>query len=324
MTSTTTVRLAALLLVLFTARVAGSADRAPCGTPLANHRGVTAFSNGTGSFETSCGSLMRGAASGRPGDELPGPNGLEYQCVELVRRFYREALGVNTTTGWTGAGLGNAIYYDTTADQKGLIRYPNNGSERPAVDDIVVFGTNHQYGHVAIIKEIHDNSVTLMEQNMSPTGTATITLQQDSETGRWTLGPRSATMPALSWLRKRPSQQCAVRQSFCCQDARLAIVSSFVVCNQCNQPLAASSATAGCNSRLFSRENFVIPPNGCYEFRHAFVDTSVPGQGGPPTCRVGERASAKINFVDGEIVSDQAVCQPFDTPGLCCGCSNSP
>jgi len=73
-----------LAVVVATLGAEAHAQALPCGELLSTYRGVPVGSNGEfQGQEQSC--------TGR------GPFGLQYQCLEYVRRFYSEALGVDTT-----------------------------------------------------------------------------------------------------------------------------------------------------------------------------------------------------------------------------------
>lgn len=82
-----------------------------------------------------------------------------WQCVEYVKRFYRDALKVDISS-WSG----HAGTYYSTASSKGLMAFSNGGSERPKPNDILAFSGN-TYGHVAIVTGIDDNYVYIIEQN---------------------------------------------------------------------------------------------------------------------------------------------------------------
>lgn len=101
-----------------------------------------------------------------------GTDGLQYQCVEYVRRFYREAKGIDTTTqNWRG----DAKAYFSTAQNRGLVSYQNNGQVSPLPDDILVF-VGGDYGHVAIITEVTQDKVFFIEQNASNSGVRSLPL----------------------------------------------------------------------------------------------------------------------------------------------------
>jgi len=86
---------------------------------------------------------------------------LQYQCVEYVKRFYLEIMKMDT-----GKWAGNANTYYNTASEKGLDAYENGGSTPPQPSDILTFsGGEHGYGHVAVIMEVGDDYVKIIEQN---------------------------------------------------------------------------------------------------------------------------------------------------------------
>jgi hypothetical protein len=103
-----------------------------------------------------------------------GTYGLQYQCVEYVRRFYFLVKGIETREGkmerrWNG----NANTYFRTASQKGLDAFENGGKVHPQPEDIITFAGG-PYGHVAIITAVLPDRIEFIEQNFSPTGTGTL------------------------------------------------------------------------------------------------------------------------------------------------------
>jgi surface antigen len=138
------------------AATGGSVDVAPCGTTLATYAGVPARSNVMNPNE-SCG----GRAT----------YGLQYQCVEYVRRFYHLVKGIETREGKMGKRWnGNANTYFKTAAEKELDAFENGGPVAPRPDDILAF-QGGPYGHVAIITRVAEDHIEFVEQNFSPTGT---------------------------------------------------------------------------------------------------------------------------------------------------------
>lgn len=109
----------------------------PCGgnygDVLGKFRGVDAYSNGD------CTGRGEGC----------------HQCVEYINNFY----GIS---GW-----GNAIDHFDSAAALGIPRYPQDSYERPAPGDMLCFG-NNGWGHVAVIMEVGDNYVNVIEQNVDP------------------------------------------------------------------------------------------------------------------------------------------------------------
>ena len=161
---------AVIAVALILATVGNGAAEAASGDVIGTYRGVDAYSNGANA----------GTGSGP----------YEYQCVAYVKRFYRDAMGMDTSS-WTGNG---DMYYDS-ASAKGLDAYPNGGSVPPQPDDILTFN-GPTYGHVAIITEVGDTYVNVIEQNWNR-NTAYATL---AKTGN-NLPDRSG-YHIQGWLRK--------------------------------------------------------------------------------------------------------------------------
>jgi hypothetical protein len=156
-----------------------------CGEQLdsAAYRNVIARSNGE--------FMGRGESCGGYGNY-----GLQYQCVEYIKRFYGEALGVESES-WRG----NAIDYFSNAEQYGFTIYRNGESRTaPSPDDLLVFSSaTSVYGHVAIVTGVTSNSVSIIEQNWSRTGTASLILNNTG--GKYTISSRGS-YAVLGWLRR--------------------------------------------------------------------------------------------------------------------------
>ncbi|AAM32174.1 VWA domain-containing protein [Methanosarcina mazei] len=141
------------------------------GDPIGSYKNVTAYSNkGNG----------------------------KYQCVEYVKRFYKEAM--NVEPDWDGTG--NAITYYTNAEAKGLVSYSNNGSVAPKPDDIIIFSpTDNGYGHVAIITEVGDKYIKIIEQNWNQEN-AFASLSLEKNGSKYYISPRGASKrPTEGWCR---------------------------------------------------------------------------------------------------------------------------
>ncbi len=166
----------------------------PCGEQLSDqavYLGIAALSN----------DQYQGNPSSCHGD-VRGRFGLEYQCVEYIRRFY----------GMLGADLGgqesqwartNAhdFFKKEKVKQLGLVRYKNGNREKPVEGDIVVFKKEGEdSGHVAVVKGAGGSSfIILIEENLSPTGIKKLALTRDAD-GKWFLADRG-NLKTLGWLR---------------------------------------------------------------------------------------------------------------------------
>ncbi len=162
-----------------------------CGKQLSSaiYQGVPARSNGNSQGKaSSCGGL--------------GTYGLQYQCVEYVRRFYAEAPNINTKL-WPGM---NAIDFFGKATTIDLIAHLNGRSKMPPVpNDILVFDRTltSPYGHVAIIMDVDatKNTINIIEQNWSRTGIASLGMVLRD--GNYTIN-RRGKREILGWL-SRPN-----------------------------------------------------------------------------------------------------------------------
>jgi hypothetical protein len=147
-----------------------------------------------------------------------GEDGYQYQCVEFVRRFYREAVCSQKSCAvppsqWNGeyVGYGNAQDFYPHASAFGLISFPNGATAPPSPDDIVGFSTAAgDLGHVAVVQGIDTSAcagatsaqftVQLIEQNTS--WAHQLKGQCQRQVGgnyTYTLTPRS--LPIQGWLR---------------------------------------------------------------------------------------------------------------------------
>lgn len=115
------------------------------------------------SHGTKLGEVEEVAVYSADGDDVRGTYGLEYQCVELVNRALVQKLGFRNL-----AKTGNADSYFWEAKEKGLVAYPNGGSEPPRKWDALVFDDGNDdgsVGHVAVITSVDATSVTFVQQN---------------------------------------------------------------------------------------------------------------------------------------------------------------
>lgn len=150
------------------------------------------------------------------GDETEnrGVYGYLYQCVEFVRRFYATNTGPNRgneNDSWPRANAADMWDWPT---KMGLKRFANGQTvDRPKPDDILVFGPKSagDVGHVAIVTSVSDSSVTVIEQNWSSTGYATLPMQVLSD-GSYFI-PNRGSYPITGWMGKRTSVGATVTVS---------------------------------------------------------------------------------------------------------------
>lgn len=255
-----------------------------CGQQLsanAMYRGVAALSNGN-DRDNDCG--------GR------GFYGLQYQCVEYIRRFYAVALGVIEAKADLPTDVGDKspwrldakdFFNATNAAKLGLDRFVNGESAQPPEpDDILVFGPSvpdhNPYGHVAIVKSLASASVDVIEQNFSKTGIKTLPLTRSN--GVYTI-PDRGSYPILGWLR-RPSNSQVVFSNFGPGDTYIVLGGWGVLSAGPNVPFssnAGESFTPGGNFRLERIEVAMGIAQGAESFSPNEVDvTLMTDEGGAP------------------------------------------
>jgi len=201
------------LSVCTVALVCKSLSAQPC-TPGAFHPGcvldtfknVEARYNGASAMRTCCGT---------------GYDGLQYQCVEYIRRFYRVAKGCDVGTNcdtkkWEGKA--HAKDFINKASQFALEKHINGATFfPPAVDDIIVLCDataadqcdfrKTKYGHVAVVKDIIDAGgshfgVRIVEQNYSTTIDQVLPVDR-LPNGLYSM-PKRGKYLIQGWLRLRP------------------------------------------------------------------------------------------------------------------------
>ena len=115
--------------------------------------------------------IWRGVIANSNGDDTGDWSSLEpycedgyrYQCVEYPRKFYRLAMGMDTSNWFAN---GNQFY--TKGPGWGLNRYANNGTSLPQTDDILCMDGS-TYGHVAVVTGVTSSTVSIIQQNCSTT-----------------------------------------------------------------------------------------------------------------------------------------------------------
>ncbi len=185
----------------------GAGSYEPYGVAVGTYLGVTVFSNGDGKQ-----------------DEPYGTYGYQYECVEFVNRFYRQAL---KHTGYTCGtpndnmrGCGHAKDYFGNAVALNLASFPSGATtEAPRVNDIMAFGggkpdkKGRVYGHVAIIREVTPDAIFLVQQNYGNNqGDTSFRVDLALRNGTYTVSNLGISYPLIAqgWLRQRSSTQMYV------------------------------------------------------------------------------------------------------------------
>jgi len=129
--------------------------------------------------------------------------GLEYQCVEFVKRYYYEYYKHKMPDSY-----GHAKHFFNTKLADGqynkardLTQYTNPSKSKPQVGDLLVFdGTLfNKYGHVAIVSKVNDTEIELIQQNPGPTAASRVTFPlEKTAANQWKIKNKRL----LGWLRK--------------------------------------------------------------------------------------------------------------------------
>jgi hypothetical protein len=128
--------------------------------------------------------------------------GLQYQCVEFVKRYYYERFRHKMPEA---AGHARDFFDPRVKDgainpARNLRQYRNGGRQKPRAGDLLVFGptAKNPYGHVAIVSKADGDEVELVQQN----GGAWVRPRQRLDLEKTGSGWRINEKNLLGWLRK--------------------------------------------------------------------------------------------------------------------------
>ncbi|MCK5727095.1 MAG: CHAP domain-containing protein [Thiotrichaceae bacterium] len=127
--------------------------------------------------------------------------GLNYQCVEFVKRYYyqRYQHKMPDSYGHAKHFFNVMVTHGTLNKARGLIQYNNHREMKPEQGDLVVFSPYimNPYGHVAIVSNVDDHSVEIIQQNPGPFGSSRERYDLVQEDGMWHV--KAGRL--LGWLR---------------------------------------------------------------------------------------------------------------------------
>jgi len=129
--------------------------------------------------------------------------GLQFQCVEFVKRYYYEYYHHKMPDSYGHAvsfyqeGLSDSVYNSL----RNLIQYKNPSKSRPKTGDLLVYsGTSgNPYGHVAIISKTTDDKVEIIQQNPGIGAPSRVTFSLNKVDGKYKIGNDRI----LGWLRMK-------------------------------------------------------------------------------------------------------------------------
>ncbi|MDB6116979.1 MAG: bifunctional glutathionylspermidine amidase/glutathionylspermidine synthetase [Verrucomicrobiaceae bacterium] len=133
--------------------------------------------------------------------------GLQYQCVEFVKRYYYEHLHheMPDSFGHAREFFNAAVADGSRNPQRNLIQHVNGSHSRPRPDDLLVFGPSfwNAYGHVAIVAAVTDSKVEIVQQNPGPFTSSRESLPLSCINGLWSYDNERV----LGWLcKEEPSK----------------------------------------------------------------------------------------------------------------------
>jgi surface antigen len=195
--------LAGSVLLVLCFVVSNTAYAETFGTNLGNFDGVTVYSNDYPTYVSGSNNVSQGLITG-----------MKWQCVEFVRRYYLKIFSINLRALYSG---GNANTWYDHADDMHLARYANGSSVKPRAGDIIV-SSGGTYGHVAIVSDVSDNEVCIVEQNFhndarDANGSHCLTMTGSSSDG-YNISGFDSNYPIQGWLRPYcdiGNEKCNVR-----------------------------------------------------------------------------------------------------------------
>lgn len=128
--------------------------------------------------------------------------GLKYQCVEFVKRYYYQHLNHKMPDSY-----GNAKdFFDKNLSDgqhnisRNLTQYSHPSTQQPKVDDLLIFDGHfaNKFGHVAIVSNVSETEIEIIQQNPGPFGKSRETFSLTQVDGKWVLDEDQI----LGWLRK--------------------------------------------------------------------------------------------------------------------------
>lgn len=116
--------------------------------------------------------------------------GLEYQCVEFVKRYYYVRFGhkMPDSYGHAKSFFNTQLESGALNPQRGMLQFSNGSTVMPQADDLLVFRATllNRYGHVAVISAVTEDAIEIVQQNPGPFASSreSFKLLQDAD-GQW-------------------------------------------------------------------------------------------------------------------------------------------
>jgi surface antigen len=161
------------------------------GNPIDNLNGVSVYYNGSVS-------TINGRNKTRDGYNL----GLKYQCVEFVKRYYYEHLNHKMPDSYGNARdfFDKGLKDGQKNKKRNLFQYTNPSLKIPRKNDLLIFSGTvfNKYGHVAIISNVTENEIEIIQQNPGPLSESRETYKLEKKNNKWKIDNGRI----MGWLRK--------------------------------------------------------------------------------------------------------------------------
>jgi surface antigen len=129
--------------------------------------------------------------------------GLTYQCVEFVKRYYYEHYKhkMPDTYGNAKDFFDAALRDGALNTKRDLRQFTNPGKSRPQAGDLLIFDghSGNKYGHVAIVSEVKEKEVEIIQQNPGPFAPSRVTYELVIKAGSYQIKHERL----LGWLRMK-------------------------------------------------------------------------------------------------------------------------
>lgn len=128
--------------------------------------------------------------------------GYKYQCVEFIKRYYFEYFNHKMPNSYGNAKdfFDKNLEDDQLNKERNLIQFTNPSKIKPEINDILVFNGSifNFYGHVAIISDVKENEIEIIQQNSGPFGKTREKFSLIKKDEKWFIDNKRI----LGWLRK--------------------------------------------------------------------------------------------------------------------------
>lgn len=117
--------------------------------------------------------------------------GKKYQCVEFIKRYYYQRFNHKMPNSYGHAKhfYNPKITSGMINPERALLQFANHTEYKPQTEDIIIFdGTlSNPYGHVAIISQVNEHSIEIIQQNSGRFGSSREILPLNYQNNNWSI-----------------------------------------------------------------------------------------------------------------------------------------